>query len=441
MSLRPTGTIAAVAPGTPAASLGLRPGDRLLGINGQPLWDQVDYRFLCASERLQLDLVRDGGSFRMSLEKDSDEELGLEFAEATFDGVRRCRNRCLFCFVDRMRPGLRSSLYVKDDDYRYSFLFGSYVTLTNLQEEDWRRLATQRLSPLYVSVHATDLVLRRTLLGNPAAPDLMDQLRRLAELHIDVHAQVVLCPGLNDGPRLERTVFDLATLAKSVRSVAVVPVGVTCFGPSNGIRPLTAAEMGSVVAQVRTWQKAFQRSVGRRFVHLADEFYLRSGSPVPSGRSYDGYPQFENGVGMTRVLLDEWGRVRRRLRLTNASRARLTLVCGELIAPHLVRIVDDLSAATGATMRVHVVTNRFFGSAITVSGLLAATDVVDALRGQPIGDLLVLPRAMFDSAGTRTLDESDVSAIQAELGVQVVTARSSGELVHWLSDSATGAVD
>ena len=436
MKRKPDGTIAAVAAGSPAAAHSLLPGDRLLAIDGRQVRDVLDYRFLSAAEHLRLDLARGEARISLAVEKDVDEELGLAFAEATFDGVRRCRNRCLFCFVDRMRPGLRGSLYVKDDDYRYSFLFGSYITLTNLSERDWQRLATQRLSPLYVSVHATDRQLRRRLLGNPTAPDVMDQLRRLADLRIDVHAQVVLCPGLNDGAQLERTIFDLATLAQNVRSVAVVPVGVTRFGPDNGIRSLSIAEMAAVVRQIGKWQRAFRSSLGRTFVYLSDEFYLRTGSRLPSGRSYDDYPQYQNGVGMARVLLDEWGQVRRRLRPTNAFGMRLSLVCGELIAPHLARIADELSAATGAAVELHVINNRFFGPAITVSGLLAARDIVAGLRGRRLGDLLVLPRAMFDSEGARTLDGASAPAIAGSLGVPVVPAGSTRELVRLLRSSS-----
>ncbi|MCL4466397.1 MAG: DUF512 domain-containing protein [Chloroflexi bacterium] len=441
MSQQPKARITSVDCASPGAVAGLEPGDILLTLDGQPVRDQIDYRFLSACEHLHLDIARGEQRLSVAIDKEFDEEVGLGFAEATFDGVRRCRNRCLFCFVDRMRPGLRPTLYVKDDDYRYSFLFGNYVTLSNLREEDWRRLETQRLSPLHVSVHATDRQLRRRLLGNPQAPDILEQLRRLAGLHIAVQAQVVLCPGLNDGEQLRHTVFDLAELAESVLSVAVVPVGITRYGPRNDIRSHTPEEMAAVVDQVAAWQRQLRRRLGRSFVHLADEFYLRTGRSLPSRRQYDGFSQYENGVGMARVLLDEWGRTRRHLRSVAASGRQLSLVCGELVAPYLTTIAGELQQATGVQVDLHVIRNHFFGSAITVSGLLTASDVVSSLQGKQLGDLLVLPRAMFDADGRRTLDEAEVSDIEKALGVQVTLAGSTREisrLLARLADTAAG---
>ncbi|HIC94366.1 MAG TPA: DUF512 domain-containing protein, partial [Anaerolineae bacterium] len=225
------GIIAAVRAGSVAEELGLRPGDELLSINGHPLRDIIDYRFYGAEEELELVIRRDGQRLVCLVERGYGEELGIEFVEPTFDGVRHCNNRCPFCFVDQLPRGMRRSLYIKDDDYRLSFLFGNFVTLTNLTEADWQRLAEQRLSPLYVSVHATDLALRRRLLGNPSAPDILQQIGRLGELGIQVHAQIVLIPGLNDGEPLARTVADLAALHPTVQSIAVIPVGLTKHRP------------------------------------------------------------------------------------------------------------------------------------------------------------------------------------------------------------------
>ncbi|MHB1132390.1 MAG: DUF512 domain-containing protein [Chloroflexota bacterium] len=431
--------MSAVAEGSPAAQAGIQAGDELLAVNGEAVCDLIDYRFLTEADEMELEVRRGDRILSRAVSKSSDEELGLEFAAATFDGVRRCQNRCRFCFVDRMRPGLRRSLYLKDDDYRYSFLFGNYVTLTNLREDDWQRLAKQRLSPLHVSVHATDLELRRRLLGNPEAPNILAQLRRLASLRISVHAQIVLCPELNDGAALDQTIGDLAELASAVDSVAIVPVGLTAFGPENEVRRFSETEMRQVITQVSGWQRRMRRGLGRTFVHLADEFYLRAGAGLPSARHYDGFPQYENGIGMARLLLDEWQRARRRLRPSTAPQPSLSLVCGQLIAPLLGRIVDELAQHTGANLSLYAVANNYFGPAVTVSGLLSGTDVLAALRKQSLGDLLVLPRAMFDSDGNRTLDEMDVTAIAGTLGVPTVTAGSVTELIAILNGTASAA--
>ena len=428
MAARGEATIRAVRAGSIAAEAGLRPGDVLASINGEAVRDEIDYRFLAAEEHLALVAARDGRVLSFAVDKLPEEDLGLDFAAATFDGVRRCRNHCLFCFVDRLPRGLRPSLYVKDDDYRYSFLFGNYVTLSNLREEDWERIVRQRLSPLHVSVHATDPALRRRLLGNPTAPDILGQLRRLAEARIAVHAQVVLVPDMNDGEQLDKTIADLAELPECVETMAVVPVGLTRFGPADGPRSFAPAEMAAIVRRVAAWQRHFRRTLGRTFVHLGDEFYLRSGAAVPGARCYDGYPQYENGVGMARVLLGEWSQVRRRLRGVATSVRRISAVCGELIGPYLRPIVAELGQSSGTAVALHVIPNHFFGPGVTVSGLLTAADVVASLKGQPLGDLLVLPRAMFDADGVRTLDDGSRGAIENALGVPVIVTGSISEL-------------
>ena len=426
--------ILSVNPDGPASRHGLRPGDVIVSLNGCPLRDVIDYRFHAADERVEVVAVRGGREFSVVIDKEAGTDLGLELTAATCDGIRRCRNRCLFCFVDRLPRGLRRSLYVKDDDYRYSFLFGSYVTLTNLGGEDWERLVSQRLSPLYVSVHATDLALRRRLLGNPAAPDVLSQLRVLAEAGIRVHAQIVLCPTLNDGVQLERTIADLADLHGGVQSIAIVPVGLTRFGPPDGPRRLTLDEMAAVVQRARAWQRLYRRTLGRGLVYLADEFYLATGASVPGARHYDGYPQYENGVGMARVLLDEWSHLRRRLRPGLLPGTRLGVVSGELAAPLLRGVLADLSAITGVATRLHVVRNNLFGPRVTVAGLLTAEDVISQVKPNLWGDVVALPRAMFDGEGLRTLDEASVSTIEDALGVPVIVAATMRELLRRLAE-------
>jgi putative radical SAM enzyme (TIGR03279 family) len=401
------GLIEAVAPHSLADRIGLRPGDELISINRHRLRDVIDVRFYAAEPHLTLQVRRAGEAFKVEAERRYDEPLGLEFAEPSFDGIRRCNNHCEFCFVAQMRPGLRPSLYIKDDDYRHSFLFGSYITLTNLTEADWKRIDEQHLSPLYVSVHATDIDLRRRMLRNPSAPDVMGQLRRLADLRIEVHTQIVVRPGVNDGPHLDRSIGDLSELYPAVRSVSIVPVGLTRYhrGPC---RLHTQEEMGAVFKSVTVWQTQLRERLGVNFAYLSDEWYLRLGESVPLLRDYDGLDLTENGVGLVRQFL-EVGERKLQSRISNLESP--TLVSGELFAP-LLRTVTSIE--------VIPVINHFFGERVTVVGLLTARDVVAQLRGRELGDVIVLPPAMFGGPEGQSLDGMWPEDIAEALGRPVV---------------------
>ncbi len=436
---RPGGVIAAVEPGSLGEELDLRPGDRLVAINDHRLRDVIDVQFYSAEETLDLLVEREGRLWRSKGDRGYGDELGLTFTNPTFDvEIRRCANQCDFCFVQQNAPGMRRSLYVKDDDYRYSFLFGNFVTLTNLTADDWARLEEQRLSPLYVSVHATDLALRRRFLGNRNAPDVLEQLRRLAGLGIEVHTQVVLVPGLNDGEHFARTVADLTALyGEPVESVSVVPVGLTRYHRGR-CRPYTAEEARAVLDQVEEWRIENREKRGCTFIYPSDEWYLVAGREVPPADEYDGFPQVENGVGMVRLLLDEWEEVRHTFQGQCACRS-VVLVCGTLIAPVLKQIAEELNVLTGADVRLLPVVNQFFGPVTTVSGLLTGQDVVAALAGQPLGDLVLLPRAMFTGrygAGSAlpgtTLDDMPIADIAARLGLRVEMAGTMAEVLEAL---------
>jgi putative radical SAM enzyme (TIGR03279 family) len=439
MTRRPGGIIAAVEPGSLAEEAGLRSGDELLTINDLPLRDIIDVQFYAAEEVLELSVARDGKRLRFEIERDYDRELGLSFVDPTFDvDIRRCANNCEFCFVKQNPRGMRRSLYVKDDDYRYSFLFGNFVTLTNLVEDDWARIEEQRLSPLYVSVHATDLELRRRFLGRKAAPDLLAQLRRLAELDIEVHTQVVLVPGLNDGEHLTRTLSDLALCYQHpVASVGVVPIGLTRYHTGK-CRTYTPEESRTVLDQVATWQLANRQRWGGHFVYPSDEWYLVAGREIPRAGEYDGFPQVENGVGMVRQLLDEWDALKSKL--PSLTRRQATLVCGTLIAPVLSNIVRELNALAGTEVELVAVVNETFGPVTTVSGLLTGEDVSAALARQAPADLVVLPSAMFTGrygagsapAGT-TLDGWALEDLSARMGSTVQTAGTMAEVIVALS--------
>jgi len=440
----PGGVVTRVKPDSLAEELDLRPGDVLLRIDDHSVRDVIDVRF-CAAEELITLLVRRGDEETYyEVEKDPDEPLGLEFEEPVFDGVRRCANACEFCFVDQMPPGLRPSLYVKDDDLRYSFLYGNFLSLTNLTPADWDRLAEQRLSPLYVSVHATEPDLRARLFRNPRAAAILDDLARLGNLGLQAHAQIVLCPGLNDGPHLERSLSDLADLYPTVQSVAVVPVGLTRYHHGR-TRPVTPAEAGDAVRTVERWHCHCRAEWDAGWAYASDELHLLAGRPIPPESYYDDYPQLENGVGLVRLLVDDWEQssksANRQIRNTQYA---IRLVCGTLIAPILRRLVANLDRPDWTVLPV---ANRFFGPTVTVSGLLTAADVLEALAAAPPaacpeqsrgeqsrGNAVALPRAMFDAAGTRTLDDMTPAEIQARLGVPVLLAHTLSDIVNKTSE-------
>lgn len=420
-----SGLIAGVTPGSLAKRIGLKPGDELFSINGHPLRDVIDVRFYSAEERLELQVRRDGQEFTTEAERRYGEPLGLDFAQPDFDGIRRCNNLCEFCFVAQMGPGLRRSLYVKDDDYRYSFLFGNYITLTNLDELDWQRIGEQHISPLYVSVHSTDPDLHRRILGNPAAPDVLAQLRRLAGLGIEVHTQIVAVPGLNDGPHLDRSIADLAGLYPALHSVSVVPVGLTKYH-RGGCRVHTLDEARALFERVVGWQARLRERLGVNLAYLSDEWYLRLGEDVPPLEMYDGLDLTENGVGLVRRFLDIGYQELHSLISNTQSLVpdtqslvpdtqSLTLVTGTLFAPVLRQVTAGF-----ARVDIVPVVNRFFGETVTVAGLLTGQDVVAQLQERDLGDVVVLPGSMFGGPEGQSLDEMWPQEVGERLGRQVV---------------------
>lgn len=475
------GEIASVAKGGIAAELGLLPGDIVCAVGQQRLRDVIDYRFAMAEERVEL-LVRRGDEETIyEIEKDPDDDLGIEFVEPLFDRLRTCNNKCPFCFLTQMPKGMRRTLYLKDDDYRLGFLYGNFVTLTNLKPEDWQRIEEQRLSPMYVSIHATDRALRAVLLGKPDVPDVLDQIRRLGELGVAVHTQIVATPELNDGAVLHRSIADLAALYPVVQTIAVVPVGLTKYrfsgkapqsiraaihihetnewidtnwerqplwddavatdAPDLGycarlgaaidvpLRCYRPDEAARILDRIEPYQQRYRRELGVGLVYPSDEFYLLCGRTLPPADAYDGMPQYSNGVGMTRDFLDEWARVQRRLPARMPRPISLTLVCGTLITPVLQRVVDRLRRIADLDVQLLPVVNQFFGETVTVSGLLMGQDVAPALRASGAQRAL-LPRVMFDHSGTRTLDEYTPERIAAEAGIPVAMADGPEDLLR-----------
>jgi len=409
--------IAEVAPQGLAARAKLLPDDVLLTINGKPPRDYIDYRYLIACERLTLRLRRGNSVLRARLDKPADADLGLRFTSDVFDRVITCNNRCVFCFVDQLPMGLRSGLYLHDDDYRLSFLHGSFITLTNLTEADFRRIARLHLSPLYVSVHTTNPALRARMFRHKRLPDVLHQLHRLIRAEIELHTQIVLCPSSNDGEELSRTVSDLSALHPGVRSIGIVPVGLTTHRVNVPVlRPVGWRTARAVLQQIRDWQRAFLRQLGTRLVFASDELYLLAGEPLPSARSYEGYPQLENGIGLARRFLDQL----QRLRVPPLPKRSVTLVTGRSAQPLVEALAEKLQAGGLARVRVVAVPNRLFGPRVTVAGLLAGYDVLLALRSQPLGDLALVPGAAVRDG--LFLDDLSLDELSDKLGVRVIAA-------------------
>lgn len=428
--MKPAGVIlAAVRPGSPAAAAGLRAGDAVLAVDGRAVEDALDLAYAIAEERFTLTVRRPGGRARRRVvRREPGRAWGGEFAPPP---VRGCGNRCIFCFVDQMPRGLRNSLYVKDEDYRYSFLYGSYVTLTNLRAGDLRRIKRLRLSPLYVSVHATQERVRRRLLGRRRTPAILPLLRELTAAGITVHAQAVLCPGINDGAVLERTIRDLGRLYPGVQSLALVPVGLTAHRQAlPPLRRHTAAEAAALLRRAEVWQKTFRARFGSRFVYAADEWYLRARRTVPKAEAYEGFPQIENGVGLVRQFLDAAAEAARKLPARVPSR-RVLIPAGELSAPVVRRAVRPLARIPGVDLAVVPAANRLFGPEVTVSGLLSGADVLAALRPRARGGERVLIAAdMVREGRDEFLDGMSLRTLARALGVKTRLVRGARELAR-----------
>ncbi len=418
-----------------ASRRNLSPGDELLKINGQAVKDIIDYRFYSADQRLRLKLrSRSGKPRTVQINKEPDEDLGLEFYPIRY---RSCRNKCIFCFVHQLPKGLRKALYFKDEDYRLSFLHGNFITLTNTSDEDIDRIIGQRLSPLYISVHTTDGVLRKRMLGNTEIPDIMPLIRRLARGKIEMHAQVVLCPGINNGKYLEKAIEDLSTYYPYVKSLALVPVGLTRFRDTlPKIRPVDKAYSRKVIESVDRWQRFFRKKLGRGFVYAADEFFTRAELDVPGNPYYDGFYQVENGVGMIRQFFDDFRSKQRLLPKRIEKDLRITLVTGVSAFGLINELINEhLRTISGLRIKLVKVKNVFFGQGVTVTGLLTGTDIITAMnRERMLGEVILLPPNCVNQDGL-FLDDLSPGVLENELGRRVLLA--SHDLVESLVELLT----
>ena len=458
MNLKSRGLkIVGVEPGGTALDVGIGEGDSIISINSSPVPDYLAYRYLIASEEVVL-LVRkkSGGEVEIEMEKDEDDDLGIIASPMK---VRACNNRCVFCFVEQMPKGMRRSLYVKDDDYRHSFLHGNYVTLTTMKDEDYARIIRERLSPLYISVHATDDNLRRFLLGNCKAPSILDGIKKLTDGGIRLHTQAVVAPGINDGAALVKTAEGLAALYPGVLSLAVVPVGLTKHREKlYPLRTFTKREAASLLDALSPLRRKYRRKFGVSFVYPSDEFYIKAGRDLPPAKEYDGYPQMDNGVGLVRDFLDDFKRLGKRglslachsepvqLRSGQAPRgirscvsvlkgkvksgslrfgrddkrnAKIILITGKSFAPILKNIAKEIEAMTGLKLSVLPVKNNLFGEKVTVAGLLSGSDIIAALKGRKADAAIIPAITMRDGAGV-FLDDLTPKDVEREAGMKII---------------------
>jgi putative radical SAM enzyme (TIGR03279 family) len=411
--------IAEVVPGSLGAELELEAGDRIIRINGRKVRDYLDFNFYTAGEtQLTLEVIkRNGEHWELIVERDEDEEWGLTFEQIV---PRQCANECIFCFCKGNPPDARPALFIRDEDVRLSFLYGNYTTLTSITEEEMERVIEQHLSPQYVSIHATDLDVRAYLLGiDRRRADITAKLRRLMDAGIEIHAQVVLCPTINDGPVLIRTIEDLAAHYPRIRSVAIVPLGLTRYNRDPRLVPVTAEFCRRVIAEVTPIQRRLRKRLGTTFAFLGDEIYLRAGHPIPSRRHYGDYPQIEDGVGMVRTFYENFNSLWRRLQRrppAHPEKLNGTLLTGKLFAPILRERIERLNQRFGTRLHVLGVENRYFGPEIVVTGLITGSDIL-AMRQQIAGDFVAIPRVVFRGDEDIMLDGMRLPELQAEFEI------------------------
>ncbi len=408
-----------------AEQAGLRAGDKIISVCGEPLIDYIDYVWFCEKTRLKFRVQRGKKRLTLRMDKGEGEDLGLEFRQPLLGKKRVCGNRCVFCFVDQLPRGMRKSLYIKDEDWRWSVLAGGYVTLADIGKDELRRILRRGAGPLYISVHTVDEALRRRMLGNEKALPIRPLLRRLKRRGIRFHAQAVVCPGMNDGEKLEETYRFLKRLYPAAQSLAVVPVGLTVHRQGlAAIAPVTKEMAQSAIKEVEKWQEACLNSIGTRFVFASDEYYLRAGLPLPPADAYEDYPQLENGVGLIAKLMAEADET---LAEVKGQGRHVSVVTGADAYPLIAGLAKRAEAACGARIEVYCAQNGTFGETVTVSGLLCGADIERAARGKTLGEALIIPgNCVRDDV---FLDDMTVAQLSERLGVPVYPA---ADMAQWI---------
>lgn len=419
--------ITGIEPGSHAYRHAIKPGWELISINGHEITDVLDYRFFETEKKLELILDDNGMPHRVSIKKGEYESIGLEFETYLMDKQHSCKNKCCFCFIDQLPKGMRDSLYFKDDDERLSFLFGNYITLTNLSEREAERIVQMHISPVNISVHTTNPELRVEMMKNPNAGKSLEYLKKFADGGIKINCQLVLCPGINDGEELERSIRDLMALAPQVQSIAAVPVGLTKHREGLcELRGFTSEEAAKVIDTCEEFGTKAMCEHCSTMIWAADEFYLKAGRPLPHAGYYEDYPQLENGVGLVALLRDEFTDAMEDLEGDSIFR-ELSVATGVSASPIIAAMLDEAEKKWhNSTWHIHTIKNNFFGESITVAGLITGRDLIEQLKGKHLGSRLLIPSVMLRREGDLFLDSVSIDEVESELGVEVVTVPNDG---------------
>lgn len=422
------GLISGVRKNSLAEAVGIKAGEKLCSVCGVQVKDIIELSFYTSDYEVDLELEgTDGQRRQVHIDKYPDEDLGLEFESAVFDKVATCYNRCVFCFVDQMIPGMRPGLYVRDDDYRLSFLYGNFITLTNMKDEDFERIIRTHLSPLYISVHATDPVVRCQMMKNRFAGELMEKIHRLLDAGIEIHTQIVCCPGYNDGEILAKSFADLYALYPGVLTMAVVPVGITKHREQLAdLATFTKEQAAALVEQVTPWQERCRKEIGSTFIYLGDEFYLLAEKPLPPAAWYDGFPQLENGIGLTRNFMEEWNETLAQMHGFHGSEAAVIPV-GESAYRVLQPLLDKLNKKYHTEHKFFPVKNEFFGGKVNVTGLLTGGDILNNVQEERI----ILPAVVLNNDNL-FLDDMPLAQFKERYPGKVEIAKGAKDLLHLL---------
>lgn len=420
-------TIKYIEPGSIAEAAGLEEGDKLVSVNGSDFRDILEYRYLTAEYEVTLEVLKKDGSSEIITVESDYEDLGIEFNEGLIDEAQSCTNKCIFCFIDQLPKGMRETVYFKDDDTRLSFLQGNYVTLTNMSDEEIDRLIKMRVSPINVSVHTTEPELRCMMLHNRFAGKCYDIMKKFAENGIYMNCQIVLCPEINDGAHLKRTLDDLGALFPYVNSISVVPVGLTRYRDGlYPIKPFTALSSVETIEFVEKIQEEFLEKLGTRLVFLSDEFYVNAGKPVPGAEQYEGFPQIENGVGLMASMREEFDAAIKMIKNKERSR-HVSIATGEIAYGFISDMAKEIeSKCSGVKIDVYAVKNDFFGGGVTVSGLVCGSDIIRQLKERISTDTLLIPHSMLRDDDNIFLDDTTVSDVERELNVKIIPVINDG---------------
>ena len=421
-------TISNILPGSIADEMGIEPGDKLIAINNTTVLDVLDYLEWIEQDYLELTIRKqDGEEWILEIEKDIDEDIGIDFEFPLMDRKKACANNCIFCFVDQLPPSSRCSLQFKDDDWRLSFLMGNYITLTNLSPRDLKRIHEKHVSPLYVSIHTSNPDLRIKMMGNKRAGEILDILEGFRENGILVHCQIVLCRNINDGNELDKTLEDLWSFHDIIKSIAIVPVGLT--GHRQGLEEILPYDKGSsnqLIDQVEVWQAFFKDKLDTALVFVADEFYLMAERPMPEYQAYEDFPQIENGVGLVQKFRNEFYEAIEELSSDIRGQDEISIITGQSAFEIMEEIGQTLERMTGKTIYVYPIKNNFFGGQVSVAGLVTGSDIIKGLEGKPLGEKILIPNIMLRQGENVFLDDTTLETLQQGLGTKVVPVAVDG---------------